>query len=89
MSEDNMGTVEKRVSDIVLSLIKAHREIELISTTESLTAAGLSSIDMVNFLLQIEEEFNVTIQSRAVNPTNFRSVESVAKLIEEIQDRAA
>ena len=52
-------------------------------------------MDLVNLMLAVEAEFDLTIPGSCMNPQNFRSVESIAKMIEQVgpapcnRDRAA
>lgn len=80
---------EALISEIVAGLLPEASPKVDVAREESLIGAGLSSIDMVNLLLQIESRFNVTVPSRAVTPTNFYSIASIAKIIEQITSKAA
>jgi len=86
--QSSMSTTESAIAEIVGGLLPTTAPVEL-APDASLIGAGLRSIDMVNLLLQIEGHFNVTVPARAVNPANFHSVASIAKLIERIQAEAA
>lgn len=44
---------------------------------------GLDSIDALELVLGLEKEFGVRIVNGEVDPTAFRDVESLAKLVEE------
>jgi len=89
MSSVDAAAIEQRVTAIVVALLGERLEARTVSATESLTGVGLSSLDMVNFLLQLEEVFDITVQARAVNPTNFHSIRSVAAMVEQMLAKAA
>jgi acyl carrier protein len=46
-----------------------------------LSELGMSSIKMVNLMLAVETEFDLTIPQSDITPDNFRSVASVEKLL--------
>jgi acyl carrier protein len=45
---------------------------------------GISSVDIVKIIVEIEEELDVEIDMAAIRVESFRTVASVAKLVEEI-----
>jgi len=47
----------------------------------SLADAGLTSMEMVNLMLAVEAEFDLTLPQSDITPENFTSVETVARLI--------
>ena len=52
-----------------------------VSTGDALTDIGLSSIDMVNLMLAVEAEFDVTIPESEITPENFQSVAALEQMI--------
>ena len=83
------GDIEQRITGIVAGLLGERIDARTLSPSQSLSEAGLNSLAMVNFLLQLEEAFDITVQARAVNPTNFHSIRSVASLVERMLTKAA
>ena len=62
--------------------ILAKRSIDRpIGRDEDLTAAGLSSLDMVNLMLAVESEFDVKIPDRDMTPANFRTIARIDALV--------
>jgi acyl carrier protein len=49
-----------------------------------LSELGMSSIKMVNLMLAVEAEFDLTIPQMDITPENFRSVASVEALLERL-----
>ena len=49
-----------------------------------LSELGMSSIKMVNLMLAVELEFDLTIPQGDITPENFRSVASVEALLERL-----
>jgi acyl carrier protein len=82
-------TIEMQVLRILEEILRGKVENPVISTTAPLTEVGMASIDMVNFLLQIEEEFAVQIPTRLVTPANFSSVDAVVKVISRLMAPSA
>lgn len=52
-----------------------------ITTTQDLQDLGLSSFDMVNLMLAIEAEFDLTIPASKLVPANFRTIENIETLV--------
>lgn len=52
-----------------------------LSPEAALTDIGLSSIDMVNLMLEVEAEFDLTIPQSDITPDNFRSISTVEALV--------
>lgn len=48
---------------------------------DDLRSAGLSSLDMVNLVLAVESEFDVSIPDADITPARFRSITSIAALV--------
>ena len=70
-----------RVTALVRQIL-AKRSIDRpIDRDEDLTAAGLSSLDMVNLMLAVEGEFDVKIPDRDMTPANFRTVARIDALV--------
>jgi acyl carrier protein len=56
----------------------------LITHDQDLRDLGLTSIQMVELMLSIEAEFDVTIPPSRLSPTNFRSIGRIETLLTEI-----
>ena len=54
-----------------------------------LNELGMSSIKMVNLMLAVETEFDLTIPQSDITPDNFRSVASVEALIGRLLTKTA
>ena len=48
---------------------------------DDLRSAGLSSLDMVNLVLSVESEFDVSIPDADITPARFRSIATIATLV--------
>jgi len=49
-----------------------------------LSELGMSSIKMVNLMLAVEVEFDLSIPQQEITPDNFRSVASIETLLERL-----
>ena len=54
-----------------------------------LSDLGLSSIKMVNLMLAIEMQFDLTIPQSEITPANFASIASVEELLRRLSESAA
>jgi acyl carrier protein len=52
---------------------------------DDLRSLGLSSLDMVNLVLAVEAEFDVSIPDADITPTRFRSIATIAELVTALQ----
>jgi len=71
----------ERVTALVRQLLAKRNLDRPIGADESLTACGLSSLDVVNLMLAVEAEFAIKIPDRDMKPTNFRSIASIEALV--------
>ena len=80
MHTNSQDSTTTRVRDIVVRLL-AERAPDALANDASLATAGLSSLDMVNLMIQIESDFDITIPPRLVTPKTFNSVDSIVQMI--------
>jgi acyl carrier protein len=48
---------------------------------DNLRDAGLSSLDVVNLMLAVEDTFDLTLPQEKMTPENFRSIDTIAALV--------
>ena len=73
--------VSERIGALVKALL-AKRSVERpVSRDEDLGESGLSSLDIVNLMLAVEAEFDLTIPEADMRPANFRSVARIEALV--------
>ena len=70
-----------RIGQIVSQFIEAS---EKLTRDRDLQELGLTSMQMVNLMLTIEAEFNLTIPGAKLVPANFRTIDSIEKLLREL-----
>jgi acyl carrier protein len=70
-----------RINAIVGQFIAQQDHVE---RDHDLQELGLTSMQMVNLMLSIEAEFDLTIPSAKLVPSNFRTIENIEKLLREL-----
>jgi acyl carrier protein len=48
---------------------------------DNLLDAGLSSLDVVNLMLAVEDTFDLTLPQEKMTPENFRSIDTIEALV--------
>jgi acyl carrier protein len=76
--------ISARIDAMVRNFLKGGAPNGEIGPDRNLEELGLTSIDMVNLMLAVEAEFDVTIPGSKLIPANFRSIECIAALVEEL-----
>jgi acyl carrier protein len=89
-----MQTFDANVRDRILALVKAILEQNSIAVEvqpdSRLVDIGLTSMDMVNLMLGVEAEFDLTIPQSEITPENFQSVNALeAMIVQQLQPEAA
>jgi acyl carrier protein len=76
---------ERSVSERILDLVRRiapHDAIKTEIQPHSLLAdVGITSIGMVDLMLGVEAEFDLTIPQTDITAENFRSVDAIAQLV--------
>jgi acyl carrier protein len=70
-----------QIAAIVEALLAKRAGPRSVSADQNLTEAGLTSLDMVNLMLSIEDAFGVEIPQRRMTPANFRSIAAIEQLV--------
>lgn len=70
-----------RINLIVNQLMPA---CGVLDKRQDLQELGLTSMQMVNLMLTIESEFDLTIPSTKLVPANFRSIAKIEALLDEL-----
>ena len=76
------GPVHTQITEIVEAMLK--RRVDRspsVGADQSLTDAGLTSLDMVNLMLAIEDQFGIEIPQRRMTPANFRTIAAIEQLV--------
>jgi acyl carrier protein len=83
------GGPGQRLFEMVADMLAKNAVTRPFSVHDQLSEAGLTSLDMVNLMLAVEAEFDLTIPSSEITPANFRSITSIEALIVRIRARTA
>lgn len=73
--------VRERLLSLVAQLLGKPGEAQSIPPDARLSELGMSSIKMVNLMLAVEGEFDLSIPQNDITPENFRSVQSIEALM--------
>jgi acyl carrier protein len=74
-------TTRERVIALVRQVLGPPAATRPLPIDARLSELGVSSIKMVNLMLALEVEFDLTIPQGEISPDNFASIESVEALI--------
>ncbi len=78
------GAHAQRLIALVKQILEKNGINGSVPLTEQLSSLGLSSLDMVNLMISIEAEFNLTIPGAEITPANFRSIATIEALLVKI-----
>ena len=84
MLEMRQAGTERKVGDLVTRIARQHDVRCEIAPSDHLVDCGLTSMAMVDLMLAIEVDFDVTIPQREMTPSNFQSVASLSALLERL-----
>jgi len=76
--------VRARITEIVGAMLAKRAGAPFpvaVAADQNLSDAGLTSLDMVNLMLTIEDEFGIEIPQRRMTPANFRTVAAIEQLV--------
>ena len=74
-------TALARIGRIVQRMLVDRAISRAVAPDDDLRLAGLSSLDLVTLVLEVEAEFDVTVPEQSIVPINFRSIASISRLI--------
>jgi acyl carrier protein len=75
------SVIVERVSTLVRALLIKRSVDRPVGRDEDLAEAGLSSLDLVNLMLAVEAEFDISIPEQDMKPGNFRSIARIETLV--------
>jgi acyl carrier protein len=76
-----LQSIQARVTAVVERLLIERSLQSDVKPDSALLDSGLTSIDMVNLVLSIEAEFDLTFAEKDMNTRNFGSIVSIENLI--------
>jgi acyl carrier protein len=81
--------VQERVISLVSDILSANSIVVDVLPGSRLADIGMTSMDMVNLMLAVEAEFDMTIPQADITPANFQSPQTIERLISKQIDIAA
>jgi acyl carrier protein len=78
------NSVMDRISGIVHDLMRRRQLALPLTVDQSLREAGLKSLDLVNMMLAIEDEFSIELPQEQLTLDNFQSIGAIERLVAEI-----
>jgi len=70
-----------QIAAIVDGLLTRKKTATGVGIDEDLHDRGLTSLDMVNLMLAVEDEFGIEIPEREMTPDNFRTIGAIERLL--------
>ena len=81
MADGSATTVRALIAGVIEALLAKRGGTTRLAADQNLSDAGLTSLDMVNLMLAIEDEFGIEIPQRQMTPANFRSIATIEALV--------
>ena len=76
--------VRERLLALIGQILDRPDALQTLAADAPLSEAGMSSLKMVNLMLAVEGEFDLSIPQQDITPENFRSVSSIEALLERL-----
>src|SRR5260221_10647885 len=73
--------VRSRILALVSAILRENSIAANVLPDSRLADVGLTSMDMVNLMLGVEAEFDLTIPQSEITPDNFQSVKTLERMI--------
>jgi acyl carrier protein len=77
-------TKRDRIDMVVREFVKGEARDKPLDDATKLEELGLTSMDMVNLMLAVEAEFDLTIPGSKLIPANFRTLAAIADLVDQL-----
>ncbi len=81
MHADSDSHIRGRLLALVTTILRESSIVVDVSPGSRLFDTGLTSMDMVKLMLEIEAEFDLTIPQADITPKNFESVDTIERMI--------
>lgn len=74
------------IADKILIYVKEESQIDDIdNSTMLLENKILNSLQLIQFIVFLEKEFNVNIKDEDLNPDNFKNINTICEMVEKIK----
>ena len=81
------ASIHDRVLSVVRSILEQNAITADFHPESRLVDIGLSSMDMVQLMLKVEAEFNLTLPQPEITPENFQSVKTLEVMMKRLEQR--
>jgi acyl carrier protein len=85
MLDGRSSLTRDRLLALVEQILAKNPGARPLAVNEPLTAAGLSSVDMIQLMIAVEADFDITIPAAEITPEHFRSIATIEALIDKIR----
>ncbi|WFU45180.1 phosphopantetheine-binding protein [Bradyrhizobium sp. CB82] len=75
------ASVQDRVLSVVRSILEQNAITAVVHPESRLVDIGLNSMSMVELMLKVESEFDLTLPQPVITPENFQSVKTMETMI--------
>ena len=88
MASDNSSSAADPIGELVTAILAKHDVKDPVDADAELARLGLTSIDMVELMLSVEADFDITIPPEDITLENFRSIASIRRLVDRLRSMA-
>lgn len=81
MHASSDAEIRGRLLALVTTILRESSIVVDVSPASRLFDTGLTSMDMVKLMLEIEAEFDLTIPQADITPKNFETVDTIERMI--------
>lgn len=81
MHASSDSEIRGRLLALVTTILRESSIVVDVSPGSRLFDTGLTSMDMVKLMLEIEAEFDLTIPQADITPKNFETVDTIERMI--------
>jgi acyl carrier protein len=81
MHASSDSQIRGRLLALVTTILRESSIVVDVSPGSRLFDTGLTSMDMVKLMLEIEAEFDLTIPQTDITPKNFETVDTIERMI--------
>jgi len=74
-------STQDRVIGLIAEMAAPGAPRPAVTAEAPLSALGLTSFDLVNLMLAVEAEFDITIPQADITPENFRTIAAIERLL--------
>lgn len=79
-----MDSIERKISEIVREMLKVHSNVSL-TADQNLFDIGLDSLNAIQLIVRLEEEFDIIIDDDELIFDNFDSIEKIVEIMKNKQ----